>query len=44
MVIVLRYVNTSEHVVGRFISVDHVTNTNALSLKEAIDNLIPGMN
>lgn len=37
MVIVLRYVNTSEHVVERFISVEHVTNTNALSLKEAID-------
>lgn len=37
MFIVLRYVNTSKHVVERFISVEHVTNTNALSLKEAID-------
>ena len=39
MAVVLRYVNKRGQVVERFISIEHVTSTTALSLKAAIDNL-----
>ncbi|XP_052209297.1 uncharacterized protein LOC127812808 [Diospyros lotus] len=36
---VLRYVNKTRHVVERFIRIEHVSNTTALSLKAVIDKL-----
>ena len=39
MAVVLRYVDKSGQIVERFIGIEHVTSTTALSLKAAIDNL-----
>ncbi|XP_062085462.1 uncharacterized protein LOC133791557 [Humulus lupulus] len=39
MAIVLRYVDKNGHVIERFIGIEHVPNTTALSLKAAIDKL-----
>lgn len=39
MSIVLRYVDKTGHVVERFIGIEHVYSTTALSLKAAIDKL-----
>nr|XP_028945723.1 zinc finger MYM-type protein 1-like [Malus domestica] len=39
MAIVLRYVDKNGHVVERFIGIEHVTSTIALSLKETIDEV-----
>ncbi|KAM1571243.1 hypothetical protein ACFX10_036159 [Malus domestica] len=39
MAIVLRYVDKNGHVVERFIGIEHVTSTDALSLKETIDGV-----
>ncbi|XP_052177634.1 uncharacterized protein LOC127791694 [Diospyros lotus] len=39
MYTVLRYVNKTGHVVERFIGIEHVSSTSALSLKAAIDKL-----
>ncbi|XP_048425917.1 zinc finger MYM-type protein 1-like [Pyrus x bretschneideri] len=39
MTIVLRYVDKNGHVVERFIGIEHVTSTAALSLKETIDEV-----
>ncbi|XP_068322621.1 uncharacterized protein [Pyrus communis] len=39
MTVVLRCVNTNRQVVERFVSIKHVPNTTAFSLKEAIDQL-----
>ena len=39
MVVVLRYVNEKGHVIERFIGIEHVACTIALSLKAAIDGL-----
>ncbi|CAN6693287.1 unnamed protein product [Malus baccata var. baccata] len=39
MAIVLRYVDKNGHVVERFIGIEHVTSTAALSLKETIDEV-----
>ena len=37
MVIVVRYVDKNGHVVERFIGIEHITSTTALSLKSTID-------
>ena len=39
MAVLLRYVNKRGQIVERFIGIEHVTSTTALSLKAAIDNL-----
>ncbi|KAM2898134.1 hypothetical protein COP2_007703 [Malus domestica] len=39
MAIVLRYVDKNGHVVERFIDIEHVTGTAAISLKETIDEV-----
>ncbi|CAN6557975.1 unnamed protein product [Malus baccata var. baccata] len=39
MAIVLRYVDKNGHVVARFIDIEHVTGTTAISLKETIDEV-----
>ena len=39
MAVILRYMNKRGQIVERFIGIEHVTNTRALSLKAAIDNL-----
>ncbi|XP_022858370.1 zinc finger MYM-type protein 1-like [Olea europaea var. sylvestris] len=44
MSIVLRYVDNSGHVNERFIGIEHVTSTTALSLKDAIDKVFSRYN
>ncbi|XP_042387331.1 zinc finger MYM-type protein 1-like [Zingiber officinale] len=44
MSVVLRYVDSSGHINERFIGIEHVTNTIALSLKAAIDKMFTKYN
>ncbi|GMP47764.1 hypothetical protein CsSME_00015351 [Camellia sinensis var. sinensis] len=39
MAVVIRYVDKKGQVIERFLGIEHVANTNALSLKQAIENL-----
>ncbi|XP_028078131.1 uncharacterized protein LOC114280017 [Camellia sinensis] len=39
MAVVIRYVDKKGQVIKRFLGIEHVTNTNALSLKQAVENL-----
>ena len=39
MAVVIRYVNKEGHVIERFLGIEHVTNTNALTLKKAVEDL-----
>ena len=39
MVVALRYVDKKGHVVERFLGIEHVTDTSALSLKAAVEDL-----
>ncbi|XP_028105174.1 uncharacterized protein LOC114304198 [Camellia sinensis] len=39
MVVVIRYVDKKGQVIERFLGIEHVANTNALSLKQAVANL-----
>ena len=42
MTVALRYVDKKGHVVERFLGIEHVTNTSALSLKVAVEDLFCG--
>ncbi|XP_057471022.1 uncharacterized protein LOC130759834 [Actinidia eriantha] len=39
MAVVIRYVNKEGHVIERFLGIEHVTNTSALTLKKAVEDL-----
>ncbi|GMP22979.1 hypothetical protein CsSME_00000752 [Camellia sinensis var. sinensis] len=39
MAVVIRYVDQKDQVIGRLLGIEHVANTNALSLKQAMENL-----
>ncbi|XP_028093165.1 uncharacterized protein LOC114293326 [Camellia sinensis] len=39
MAVVIRYVNKKGQMIERFLGIEHVANTNALSLKQAVENL-----
>ncbi|GFY95342.1 dihydroxyacetone kinase [Actinidia rufa] len=39
MAFVIRYVNKEGHVIERFLGIEHVTNTSALALKKAVEDL-----
>ncbi|XP_028079852.1 zinc finger MYM-type protein 1-like [Camellia sinensis] len=43
MAVVIRYVDKKGQVIEHFLGIEHVANTNALSLKQAVENLFSGL-